>query len=163
MTPNMPNEEKYALLEDFINQQENKSTALIAILHYAQELFDYLPNDVQTFVAQKIGIPTARVYGVVSFYSFFTTKPRGKYKVSVCLGTACFVNGVDKIYNEFKKQLNVEAGDVTQDGLFSIHPVRCIGACGLAPVVMINEDVHGMVTAKDVAPIIKSYRDKEGI
>ncbi|MDD2568201.1 MAG: NAD(P)H-dependent oxidoreductase subunit E [Clostridia bacterium] len=163
MTPNMTNEEKYALLEDFINQQENKSTSLIAILHYAQELFDYLPNDVQTFVAQKIGIPTARVYGVVSFYSFFTTKPRGKYKINICLGTACFVKGSDKIYNEFKKQLSVEDGEVTQDGLFSIHPVRCIGACGLAPVVMINEDVHGMLNAKEVAPIIKSYRDKEGM
>ena len=162
MTHFSPNDERFTQLAEFINQQPEKSTALIAILHHAQELFDYLPTEVQLFVARKLGIPAAKVYGVVSFYSFFTTTPRGKYKISVCLGTACFVKGVEKVYNEFKKQLNVVDGEVTQDGLFSIHPVRCIGACGLAPVIMINEDVHGMLTPSDVSGIIQTYRDKEG-
>ncbi len=154
-------EQKYFLLEEFINQQEDKSTALISTLHYAQELFDYLPTEVQLFVSRKLGISAAKVYGVVSFYSFFTTKPRGKYKINVCLGTACFVKGSEKLFDELKKQLGIAEGEVTSDGLFSLHPVRCIGCCGLAPAVMINGEVFGRLTIADIPRIINTYRDME--
>jgi len=154
-------EQKYLLLEDFINRQEDKSTALISTLHYAQELFDYLPTEVQLFVSRKLGIPAAKVYGVVSFYSFFTTKPRGKYKINVCLGTACFVKGSEKLFDELKNQLGIAEGEVTPDGLFSLHPVRCIGTCGLAPAIMINGEVFGRLTIADIPRIINTYRDME--
>ena len=153
---------RFAQLEKFIDAQPDKAANLIAILHYAQGLFDYLPNEVQRFVANKVGIPVAKVYGVISFYSFFTTRPRGKYKINVCLGTACFVKGIEKVYNEFKNQLDVVDEEVTPDGLFSVHPERCVGCCGLAPVVMINGEVHPKLGPSDVSKIIADYRGREG-
>ena len=157
-----PDDARFAQLAEFIDAQPDKAANLIAILHYAQGLFDYLPNEVQLFVARHAGVPAAKVYGVISFYSFFTTKRRGKYKINVCLGTACFVKGIEKVYNEFKNQLNVVDEEVTEDGLFSVHPVRCIGCCGLAPVIMINDEVHPYIGPSDVSKIIASYRKKEG-
>jgi len=153
--------EKFNELESYIDNMETTKGALIEILHKAQSIFGYLPRDVQLYVARKLCIPGAEVYGVVSFYSYFTTKPRGKHTLSVCMGTACFVRGADKIIEKFKEILGVGSNEITEDGLFTLRDVRCIGACGLAPVVVVDEKVYGRVKEEDVEGILKTYRDKE--
>ena len=135
---------------------------LIAILHRAQEVIGYLPVEVQAHIARRLSLPPAKVYGVVSFYSFFSMVPKGKYIINVCMGTACFVVGADKVLDEFKKQLGIDAGQTTPDRLFSLNALRCVGACGLAPVVVINEKMHGKVTLQDVPKIIEEYRGGGG-
>lgn len=150
--------EKFKELEEFINQLDTTEGALIEILHKAQNLFGYLPRDVQLFIARKLGIPGAEVYGVVSFYSYFTTKPRGKHTISCCMGTACYVRGADKIIERLKEKLNIESNEITEDGLFTLVDVRCIGACGLAPVVMVDDKVFGRVKEEDIDNIINTYR-----
>ncbi len=154
--------EKYDELGSFIDSLETTKGALIEILHKAQDIFGYLPRDVQLYIARKLGIPGAEVYGVVSFYSYFTTKPSGKHTISVCMGTACFVRGADKIIGKFKEQLGIESNETTEDGLFTIKDVRCVGACGLAPVVMVDGKVYGRVKEEDVETIINEYRFKGG-
>lgn len=153
--------EKYNELEAFIDSLDTTKGALIEILHKAQGIFGYLPRDVQLFVARKLGIPGAEVYGVVSFYSYFTTKPSGKHTISVCMGTACFVRGAEKILEGFKEKLGIEANETTEDGLFTMKDVRCIGACGLAPVVMVDDKVYGRVKVEDIDDILNVYRQKE--
>ncbi|MDR1835574.1 MAG: NAD(P)H-dependent oxidoreductase subunit E [Fusobacteriaceae bacterium] len=148
-------------LDAFISSFEEKEGELIAILHKAQSLFGYLPRELQEYIADTIGAPVAKVNGVVSFYNYFTTEPRGKHQVSVCLGTACYVRGAEKVLKELKRVLNVEVGQVTEDGLFSIDCLRCFGACMLAPVIVIDKDVHGKVLPKDVKGILEQYREKE--
>jgi NADH:ubiquinone oxidoreductase subunit E len=150
--------EKFEELRNFIDSLETTKGALIEILHKAQNIFGYLPRDVQLFVARKLGIPGAEVFGVVSFYSYFTTKPRGKHTISVCMGTACFVRGSDKIIEAFKDKLGIESNEITEDGLFSLKDVRCIGACGLAPVVMVDDKVYGRVKVEEIDDIINTYR-----
>lgn len=154
--------EKYDELEAFIDQMETTKGTLIEILHKAQTIFGYLPRDVQLFVARKLGIPGAEVYGVVSFYSYFTTKPRGKHTISCCMGTACFVRGADKIIERLKEILDIESNEITEDGLFTLIDVRCIGACGLAPIVKVDEKVYGRVKEDEVEDIIDTYRLLEG-
>lgn len=151
---------KFDELEAFITNLETTKGALIEILHKAQDIFGYLPRDVQLFVARKLGIPGAEVYGVVSFYSYFTTKPSGVHTISVCMGTACFVRGADKIIEKFKEKLGIESNETTEDGLFTLKDVRCIGACGLAPVVKVDDKVYGRVKVEDVDNIINSYRQE---
>jgi NADH-quinone oxidoreductase subunit E/NADP-reducing hydrogenase subunit HndA len=146
-------------LETFVNGLPDKNGALISVLHKAQEIFGYLPEEVQTFVAEQLGISIAKVYGVVSFYSYFTMTPKGKFPVAVCMGTACYVRGAEKVLHDFEKQLGIKTGETSLDGLFSIDALRCVGACGLAPVVLVGEDVYGRDEAKDVTAIIKKYRD----
>ena len=146
-------------LESFISGLPDKNGALISVLHKAQEIFGYLPQEVQSFVAEQLGISIAKVYGVVSFYSYFTMTPKGKFPVAVCMGTACYVRGAEKVLHSFQNQLGIKTGETTADGLFSIDALRCVGACGLAPVVLVGEDVYGRDEAKDVAAIIKKYRD----
>lgn len=153
-------DEQYESLQKFIDEQEDKEASLIAVLHQAQKIFGYLPDDVQLFISRRLGIPAAKVYGVVSFYSYFNTVPQGEYTVSVCMGTACFVRGSDKILDEFKKQLNLEPGELAEDGRFSLKDVRCVGACGLAPLITVNDRVYGRVKTEDVADIIAEYKDK---
>ncbi len=153
--------EKFEELEQFIDGLETTKGALIEILHKAQHIFGYLPRDVQLYVARKLGIPGAEVFGVVSFYSYFTTKPRGKHTISVCMGTACFVRGADKIVERLKEKLEVESNEITKDGLFTLKDVRCIGACGLAPVVMVDEKVYGRVKEEELDDIINTYRNQE--
>ena len=153
--------EKFVELETFIDNLETTKGALIGILHKAQDIFGYLPRDVQLFVARKLGIPGAEVFGVVSFYSYFTTKPEGKYTISVCLGTACFVRGADKIIERLKEKLRIESNETTEDGLFTLKDVRCIGACGLAPVMKIGDKVYGRVKEDELDEILNSYRNKE--
>ncbi|MFT9496210.1 NAD(P)H-dependent oxidoreductase subunit E [Anaerosolibacter sp.] len=151
-------EEKFNELESFIDQLETTKGALIEILHKAQDIFGYLPRDVQLYISRKLGIPGAEVFGVVSFYSYFTTKPRGKHTLSICMGTACFVRGADKVIEKFKEKLGVESNEITEDGLFTLRDVRCIGACGLAPVVTVDDKVYGRVKEEDIDEIIKAYR-----
>jgi NADH-quinone oxidoreductase subunit E/NADP-reducing hydrogenase subunit HndA len=154
--------ELYDELETFIDGMETTKGALIEILHKAQHIFGYLSRDVQLFIARKLGIPGAEVYGVVSFYSYFTTKPRGKYTISCCMGTACFVRGADKIIERLKEILKIESNEVTEDGLFTLVDVRCIGACGLAPIVKVNDKVYGRVKEEELEDIIETYRQMEG-
>lgn len=157
MTNNLP-KEKFDKLEKYIDSLESTKGALIQILHKAQDIFGYLPRDVQLFISRKLGIPGAEVFGVVSFYSYFSTTPQGKHSISICMGTACFVKGSDKILEKIKELLEIESGQTTKDNLFTLKEVRCIGACGLAPVVMVDDKVYGRVKVDDVETIINTYR-----
>lgn len=148
----------YAELEQFINELPEKKGALIAVLHKAQNLFGYLPKEVQIFIGEKMNIPVSQIYGVVSFYSFFTMIPKGKYPISVCLGTACYVRGADKVLEAFKKELGIEVGQTTKDGKFSLDALRCVGACGLAPVALIGDKVYGRIgSSEEVKKILSEY------
>lgn len=153
--------EKIEELDKFINGLKTTKGALIEILHKAQDIFGYLPRDVQLYIARSLGIPGAEVFGVVSFYSYFTTKPRGKHTISTCMGTACFVRGSDKIIEKLKEKLRIESNEITEDGLFTFRDVRCIGACGLAPVLMVDDKVYGRVKEEDLDTILDTYREKE--
>lgn len=128
---------------------------LINILHEAQHLQGYLPEEMQRLIAHKLNIPVSKVYGVVTFYTFFTMTPKGKYPISVCMGTACYVRGSEKLLEEFKRVLGIEVGETTPDGKFSLDCLRCVGACGLAPVVIIGEKVYGRLQSVDVKKIIE--------
>lgn len=134
----------------------NDAGELINILHETQNALGYLPKEVQVIVAKNLGIPATRVNGVVSFYAFFTEKPKGKHPVSVCLGTACYVRGAEKVLDEVKKVLGIEVGETTPDGFFSLDCLRCVGACGLAPVLMIDGKVYGNVDPRNVKSILES-------
>ncbi|GAA0178526.1 NADH-quinone oxidoreductase subunit NuoE [Clostridium sediminicola] len=150
--------EKFIELENFINEMPDKQGALIEVLHKAQGIFGYLPEEIQKFVAKKLNIPVAKVFGVVTFYSYFTTEPRGEYVISICMGTACFVKGAGEVLKAFEDQLGIKAGETTEDGKFTIEVLRCIGACGLAPVLTVNERVIGHVTtAAQVKEILSEY------
>lgn len=150
-------DERYDQLDRIIAERKSTPGSLIMVLHQAQELFGYLPQDVIKRVAEGLDIPLSEVYGVVTFYSLFSLKPRGKYKVSVCLGTACYVKGSAQIVAELEKQLKVKPGQTTDDGLFTVEITRCIGACGLAPVMTINDDVYGRLTPNKLADILAKY------
>jgi len=136
-------------------QSERRRGYLIQILHKAQSLFGFLPEPLQLVISRKLNIPHSEISGVISFYNYFTATPKGKYRISVCMGTACFVKGGDKILEQFENFLDIKTGEVTPDGKYSIDALRCIGACGLAPVVMINDKVYGNVTTKQVGDIIE--------
>jgi len=130
---------------------------LINVLHAAQELFGYLPAEVQEVVAEEMNVSIAHVYGVVTFYSFFSMIPKGEHPISICMGTACYVRGAEKVLDEFKRHLAVKVGETTEDGKFSISCLRCVGACGLAPVVTVGEKVFGRVAPEDVKGILEEY------
>ena len=127
------------------------------ILQKAQDIYGYLPIEVQTIIADQMEIPLEKVYGVVTFYAQFSLNPKGKYKISVCLGTACYVKGSGEIFDEFQRLLGIEDGGCTPDGKFSLESCRCIGACGLAPVITINGDVYGRLTPNELADILAKY------
>jgi len=152
----------FTQLDAFIETMKHEEGALIPVLHKAQELFGYLPDEVMSHVSRKLHIPAAKVFGVVSFYSFFTMTPKGKFNVNVCLGTACFVRGAEKVRDEFEKHLDIKPGETSSDGLFSLSTIRCIGACGLAPVVMVNEKVYGRVKPEQVSEIIDECMTMDG-
>lgn len=153
-------DEKELKLQEIIEKYKNTRGALIPVLHEAQELYGYLPLGVQKKISAGMDIPLAEIYGVVTFYTQFSLKPKGKYKINVCMGTACYVKGAGQILDKFKEKLGIEVGDCTEDGKFSLDACRCIGACGLAPVLTINEEVYGRLTADDVEGILKKYEDK---
>lgn len=149
-------------------ENPRRKDTLIQTLHYAQDLFGYLPDVIQMRIAKKYGIPHADVSGVVSFYNYFTTTPKGKIQISVCLGTACYVNGADKVLQEFESVLGIKSGQVSEDGKFSIECLRCVGACGLAPVVTINKKVYGKMKAGRVREVLEDFLvetsgDKEAV
>lgn len=136
-------------------------SALIYVLKEAQGIFGYLPKEVQLHISEKLGVSPAKVYGVVSFYSYFSTNPIGEHKISICLGTVCFVKGSKEVLSEFEKQLGIKAGETTPDLKFTIECLRCVGACGLAPVVVVDGKVYSQVTVDDVGKIIDEYRELE--
>lgn len=149
---------RVAELEQVIEEYRGMEGALIMILHKAQEIYGYLPEDVQRTVAKALDIPLTDVYGVATFYSYFSLTPRGKYRIAVCMGTACYVRGAGELLSAFERELGVKSGETTEDMSFTLQASRCIGACGLAPVLTVNEDVYGSVTADKVGEILKKYR-----
>ncbi len=150
-------ESKINFVKDVCKRYNNEAGEVINVLHKVQGEFGYLSAEVQELVAEELHIPVARVYGIVSFYSFFTMTPKGRYPISVCLGTACYVRGAEKVIDELKRQLSIQVGGTTPDGKFSLNCLRCVGACGLAPVMMIGDKVYGRVTPDKVAGILAEY------
>ena len=149
--------EKYAEIANIIDLYKDKEGSLIQILHLAQEINGFLPLGLQTFIADSLDIPLSEVSGVVTFYSFFSTKPRGKHTIRVCMGTACYVRGGKKIVEGIKDKLGVEIGDTTDDGMFTFEVARCIGACGLAPAMMIDDVVYKQVNVNKLNAILAKY------
>lgn len=154
--------EELKKIDEFIDGLPTKKGSLISVLHKAQELIGYLPKEVQNHIAKRLNVPSSKVYGVVTFYSFFNTEPKGKYKVAVCMGTACFVRGSQGVLDEFKKHLEIDVSETSSDMMFSLDGIRCVGACGLAPVVSVNGKVYGRVTTDDVNKIVEEYMAKGG-
>lgn len=150
-------EEKYQRVEEIIKEYGYKEDSLIQILHYAQGIFGYLPWEVQQFIAKNLNIPASKVSGVVTFYSFFSTKPKGQNIIRVCLGTACYVRGGKEIINKLKDLLAIDVGDTTEDRKFTLEIMRCMGACGLAPAMTINDKVYKQVTPDKLQSIIDKF------
>ena len=144
-------------LDEIVAKYKDTRGALIPVLHEAQEVYGYLPLEVQRVIAEKLNIPLAEVYGVVSFYTQFSIYPKGQYQINVCMGTACYVKGANEVLDKFRTRLSIDVGECTEDGKFSLEACRCIGACGLAPVVTINDEVYGKLTADDVDGILDDY------
>lgn len=140
-----------------IDKHRKESGALMPVLHAAQNIYGYLPAEVQTVIAEELNIPLAEVYGVATFYSQFSLNPKGKHKISVCLGTACYVGGSDKILEVLERELRIKCGQSTLDRKFSLDSCRCVGACGLAPVVVIDGEVYGKLKEEDVKPVLEKY------
>ncbi|NLW84647.1 MAG: NADH-quinone oxidoreductase subunit NuoE [Phycisphaerae bacterium] len=158
-------QDKMAVLHEFIAEAAAKEYAesyLIAVLHKAQELFGYLPRQVMDEVAEALQIPTAHIWGVATFYHYFNLEPIGKHVISVCMGTACYVKGATKILDVLKKELGVQIGQTTEDRLFTLQEARCLGACGIAPVIMIDDKIYGELDAKKTVEVINQIRKAEG-
>lgn len=151
------NKELFKELGAFISEKNNDSSELISILHFAQGLFGYLPMSVQTFIAEKLKINVSRVYGVVTFYSFFTMVPKGQNVINICLGTACFVRGAGDLLTKVEEILKIKNGETTPDGKFTLTTLRCVGACGLAPVMQINDKTYGNLKPEDIEGILADY------
>lgn len=152
-------DEQALKLQEIIEKHKHMKGALIPVLHEAQELYGYLPLKVQKAISEGLNIPLTEIYGVVTFYTQFTLKPKGKFNIQLCMGTACYVKGADKILDKLQEKLGIHVGDSTDDGRFSLEACRCIGACGLAPVMMINEDVYGRLTPDLIEGILEKYKD----
>ena len=153
--------EKYERLKQIIKGYGNSPGPLIQILHQAQNIFGYLSEETQCFIAKELGLSLSRIYGIVTFYNFFRLDPVGKYTVNVCLGTACYVKGTLEILKALKKELKVEEGRTTQDRLFTLDTARCFGSCGLAPAIMVNKEVYGRLTPRKALQLIEEYRVKK--
>jgi len=149
--------EQEADLKRVISELKDTAGALMPILQHAQEIFGYLPIEVQTMISDETGIPLEKIYGVATFYSQFSLQPKGQYRISVCLGTACYVKGSGDIFKKLEELLGITNGECTPDGKFSLDSCRCVGACGLAPVMMINDEVYGRLTVDDVPVILAKY------
>jgi len=144
-------------LVEVCREFNNEPGELINVLHKAQGIFGYLPAEVQEIVARELNVSVAKVYGVVTFYSFFTMIPKGENPISICMGTACYVRGAEKVLDEFRCSLKIEVGQTTPDGKFSLNCLRCVGACGLAPVVMVGDKTYGRVSPDGVKQILSEY------
>ncbi len=149
-------------IEEIIARYENEKTPLMMILSDIQHEYGYIPLEVQELISEKTGIPVAEIYGVVTFYSFFSLEPKGKYVIGVCLGTACYVKGSQQVIDKFSEILNIKPGETSADGLFTLDALRCIGACGIAPAITINGKVYPKVSVGDVPGIVKEYREMGG-
>ena len=156
------NETAVKQIEKIIERYQDEKTPLMMILSDIQNEYGYIPLEVQELVSAKTGIPVAEIYGVVTFYSFFSLTPKGKYVVGVCLGTACYVKGSQQVLDKFAELLNIKPGQTTEDGLFTLDALRCIGACGIAPALTINGKVYPKVAIADVAKIVEEYRSLGG-
>jgi len=150
--------EQEAALKAVIESHKDMKGAVIPVLHEAQNIYGYLPIEVQKMISEGLNVPLAEIYGIVTFYAQFSLNPKGKYQIAVCLGTACYVKGAGDLLDKVKEILGIDVGECTPDGKFSIDATRCIGACGLAPVLTVNDDVYGRLTVDDVADIIKKYQ-----
>lgn len=155
----LENQEKFQQLQKVIDEWKDKEGPLMPVLHSAQEIFGCLSLDVQKYISKELDIPVSDIYGVATFYSQFTLKPKGKYRIGVCMGTACYVKGSQAILNELAKELDMKVGDTTDDGLFTLEATRCLGACGLAPIIMINDDVYGRLKPEDIKEIVAKYKE----
>ena len=155
-------DEDFQTLERYMADFEDKESALIKVLYEAQSIFGYLPKEVVLFIADKLGVPASKIYGVISFYSYFTTEPKGRCEIKVCMGTACFVCGAEKVARELESTLRVQLGQTTPDFNFSLESVRCVGACGLAPAVVVDGEVHARMTPSDVKGIIERKQSAGG-
>ncbi|MCK9316666.1 MAG: NADH-quinone oxidoreductase subunit NuoE [Candidatus Caldatribacteriota bacterium] len=151
-------QENYRQLEDFINENKEKKGYLIPILYKAQELFKYLPPEVMSFVAKGMGISESEVFGVATFYSYFKTKPIGRHTITVCMGTACYVKGAKKILEELQNKLGIKEGETTKDLRFTLGSQPCFGSCGMAPVIMIDNNVHGRLTPDKLDEVLQKYK-----
>ncbi|MBE6054448.1 MAG: NAD(P)H-dependent oxidoreductase subunit E [Clostridium sartagoforme] len=156
----MKNCGKFEKLESFIQEGNDDESSLIAVLHHAQNLYGYLGKDLQEYIAERLKIPVSKVYGVITFYSYFSTEPKGKYVISICTGTACFVRGANDILEDFKKVLGIKDGETTKDGLFTLDTLRCVGSCAIAPVVLVNDKVYGHFTKQQVTELINNLREQ---
>jgi len=152
-------DEKKQKLQEIIDKYKDVRGALIPVLHEAQELYGYLPLSVQKQIAEGLNVPLSEVYGVVTFYAQFSLKPKGRFKINVCMGTACYVKGANLVLEKLQEKLGIHVGDCTDDGKFSLEACRCVGACGLAPVIMINDDVYGRLSPDDIEMILDKYKD----
>ena len=150
---------KYGEIDSIIDLYKDKEGSLIKVLHLAQEIYGYLPLDLQRYIADAMGMPLSEVSGVVTFYSFFSTQPRGRHTIRVCLGTACYVRGGKKIVEALQEKLGVGIGDTTEDGKFTFEVARCIGACGLAPAMMIDDVVYKQVNVNRLDSILSKYNE----
>lgn len=152
-------DEDFQKLEKYMAEFEDKESALIKVLYEAQHVFGYLPKEVVLFIADKLGVPASKIYGVISFYSYFTTEPKGDCQIKVCMGTACFVCGAEKVARELESNLHIKIGQTTPDFKYSLESVRCVGACGLAPAVVVDGEVHARLTPKDVKGILENTQN----
>lgn len=159
MTPISPQDNAlYERLKEVIETTKSMRNPLIEVLRQAQDIFGYLPIEVQEFIAQEMNIPASKIYGVITFYNYFTMKPRGKYTINLCMGTACYVKGAPRLAQMMEEELGVKIGETTADGKFTLSAVRCVGACSLAPVFVIGEDTYGRVDTRDkMSAILKRY------
>lgn len=149
--------EQEAKLLEIIEKHKNVPGAVMPVLQQAQDIYGYLPIEVQTIIADGLDVSLSEVYGVATFYSQFSLNPKGKHRISVCMGTACYVKGADKLLEALQEQLGIGVGECTPDGLFSVDATRCVGACGLAPVMMVDEDVYGRLTPDQIKGILEKY------
>ena len=149
-------------ISEIISRYENEKTPLMMILSDIQREYGYIPLDVQEFISDQTGIPVAEIYGVVTFYSFFSLTPKGKYVIGVCLGTACYVKGAQQVIDKFAELLKIQPGQTSEDGLFTLEALRCIGACGIAPALTINGKVYPKVSVADVQKIVEEYKSLGG-
>ena len=150
-------DKKTAELKQFIAANKDTKGPLMPIMQKAQEIYGYLPIEVQKIISDELGVPLEKIYGVATFYSWFNLNPKGKYEISVCLGTACYVKGSGDIYNKLMEKLDIAGGECTPDGKFSLDACRCVGACGLAPVMMVNGEVYGRLTVDDIDGVLEKY------
>jgi len=146
-------------LEEILNKYKDSKDNLVQVLNEVQELYGYIPKFAQMEISKQMKIEMAEIYGVITFYSRFTLEPKGKYNIAICLGTACFVKGSEQVLDKVKEILKIDVGQTTDDGMFSIEATRCVGACGLAPVFTVNDEVYGKATPKMVEQVIEKYKN----